>query len=187
MSVHVRLRWGKIMKNNTWSTSFQGLYHLLYCIALYLCFATIRTNIVSLIGITLANGILCNAWPKQYITRIFEILTDLSKGEWFFVVNWVKSVGRYHPRSILFSDGVRGQTIHIHLHVSANFLVRQKLTWDDLKQHRSSLLPPFPLKQCVCRLSLAYLNRALGCNNAIYRRFCEGIELFVIATHKVRL
>ena len=123
------------------------------------------------------------AWPK-----CFEILTDLSKGEWFFVVNWVKSVGRYDPRSILFSDGVRGQTIHVHLHVSANFLVRQKLTWDDLKQHRSFLLPPFPLKQCiVCRLSLAYLNRALGCNNAIYRRFCEGIELFVIATHKVRL
>ena len=39
----------------------------------------------------------------------------------------------------LLSDGVRWQSEHVHFNVSTNFLIRQKLTRNDLERNEQSL------------------------------------------------
>lgn len=50
-------------------------------------------------------------------------LSYLSEYEGLLVVGRVQSVVHHHTCAILFPDGVCGQTVHVHLHVCAYFLV----------------------------------------------------------------
>lgn len=61
-------------------------------------------------------------------------LSYLSEYEGLLVVGRVQSVVHHHTCAILFPDGVCGQTVHVHLHVCAYFLVWQKLSGNHLKR-----------------------------------------------------
>ena len=62
---------------------------------------------------------------------------NLSKDERLFVVDRIQSVGWNCACAKLFADRVRRKSVHVHLHVRAHLLVRQKLTGNDL--HRGGI------------------------------------------------
>lgn len=51
----------------------------------------------------------------------------LPEDERFSAVDGIQAIVHHHPRAKLFPDGVRGQAVHVHLHVRADLLIRQKL------------------------------------------------------------
>ena len=58
--------------------------------------------------------------------------SDLLEDKRFLVVRWVDAVGRNYFRAVLLPHRVRGQSVHLHLHVRTNLLVSQELTRDHL-------------------------------------------------------
>lgn len=47
----------------------------------------------------------------------------LPEDKGLLVVHGVQAVVHHHARAELLADGVRGQPVHVHLHVGANLLV----------------------------------------------------------------
>jgi len=59
-----------------------------------------------------------------------------SEDERLFVVDGIKAVVRNSSRAKLFAYRVGRQSIHVHLHVRSDFLVRQKLARNYLHKMR---------------------------------------------------
>lgn len=52
----------------------------------------------------------------------------LSENKGLLIVGRVQSVVHHHTCAELFPDGISRQSIHVHLNICADFLVRQKLS-----------------------------------------------------------
>lgn len=64
---------------------------------------------------------------KQHNVTESRLRRHLPEDERFSAVDRIQAVVHHHPRAKLFTDGVRGQAVHVHLHVRADLLIRQKL------------------------------------------------------------
>lgn len=64
----------------------------------------------------------------DYVLRISFSSCYLSENEGLLVVGRVQSIVHHHASAELFPNGVRRQSVHVDFNVSADFLIREKLS-----------------------------------------------------------
>lgn len=65
---------------------------------------------------------------------VFFPLGYLSEDEGLLVIGGVQSIVHHHACAELLTDGISRQAVHVDLHIRADFLIRQELAGEHLKQ-----------------------------------------------------
>lgn len=73
-----------------------------------------------------------SGWKEHKMTEPRR-KAHLPEDERFSAVDGIQAVVHHHPRPKLLADGVGGEAVHVHLHVGADLLIRQKLAWNHLR------------------------------------------------------
>lgn len=73
-------------------------------------------------------------------TTTYTTTHDLSEDKRFFIVEGVETVVGDGPRTELLAYRVSRQSVHVHLNVGTNLLVRQELTRDNLSDGSVKLI-----------------------------------------------
>ena len=102
----------------------------------------------------------CTIYAKPKDSQLGK--NNLPEDERVLIVDWVKAIAWNSFCAELLPDCVRGQPVHVHLHIGPHLLVGQELPGNDL-------------------------DSALGGYHAVHWGLSERVKFLVLPPHEIRL